>query len=186
MGRGNLLELGWLGNGLDYLLSIGLLKIFSYSHRPATERTVHAYQVWAEILPVLCDTVVAVAVVVEIDLEVKESVVHYCSAVVIKSFGAIINVLVTFFIFYHLVARKKSLHNIVQRSSSVGAPKTDRRFVSDNNPVAPIFYLLSKSSPTRCIWNKTKFHCLFRSQHNLISRASFIWTLKISVLLDSY
>ena len=47
-------------------------------------------------VPVLCDTVVAVAVVVEIDLEVKESVGHYCSAVVIKSFGAIINVLVTF------------------------------------------------------------------------------------------
>ena len=44
--------------------------------------------------------------VVEIDLEVKESVVHYCSAVVIKSFGAIINVLVSFFIFYHLVTRK--------------------------------------------------------------------------------
>ena len=50
-------------------------------------------------VPVLCDTVVAVAVVVEIDLEVKESVVHYCSVVVIKSFGAIINVLVTFPIF---------------------------------------------------------------------------------------
>ena len=50
-------------------------------------------------VPVLYDTVVAVAVVVEIDLEVKESVVHYCSVVVIKSFGAIINVLVTFPIF---------------------------------------------------------------------------------------
>jgi hypothetical protein len=38
---------------------------------------------------VLCDTVVAVAVVVEIDLEVKESVVHYCFVVVIKSFGGV-------------------------------------------------------------------------------------------------
>ena len=58
-------------------------------------------------VPVLCDTVVAVAVVVEIDLEVKESVVHYCSVVVIKSFGAIINVLVTFPIFLSFVRSKK-------------------------------------------------------------------------------
>ena len=62
------------------------------------------------VIPVLCDTVVAVAVVVEIDLEVKESVVHYCSAAVKESFGAIINVLVTFPIFfYHLFARKNVL-----------------------------------------------------------------------------
>ena len=40
------------------------------------------------------------------------------------------------------------------------------------------FYLLSKSSPSRCIWNKTKFHCLFWSQNDLISWTSFIWTLK--------
>ena len=59
------------------------------------------------VVPVLCDTVVAVAVVVEIDLEVKESVVHYCSVVVIKSFGAIINVLVTFPIFVSFFRSKK-------------------------------------------------------------------------------
>ena len=62
-------------------------------------------------VPVLCDTVVAVAVVVEIDLEVKESVVHYCSVVVIKSFGAIINVLVTFPIFVSFGRSKKTFHS---------------------------------------------------------------------------
>ena len=61
------------------------------------------------VVPVLCDTVVAVAVVVEIDLEVKESVVHYCSVVVIKSFGAIINVLVTFPIFI-ICSPEKTFH----------------------------------------------------------------------------
>ena len=111
-------------------------------------------------VPVLCDTVVAVAVVVEIDLEVKESVVHYCSVVVIKSFGAIINVLVTFLIIICSL-EKTTLYS--------------------NRGTETRFYLLSKSSPSRCIRNKSKFHGLFWSQNDLISWTSFIWTLKLYV-----
>lgn len=118
LGLGDLLELGWLGNGLDNLLSVGLLKIFYYFLS-----IFGLFWVWVglkfrleqggggAVVPVLCDTVVAVAVVVEIDLEVKESVVHYCSVVVIKSFGAIINVLVTFSHFCIIYSLEKTFHS---------------------------------------------------------------------------
>ena len=115
LGLGNLLELGWLGNGLDNLLSIGLLKIFYYFlSRFGLFWVGVGLRFGLEqggggaVVPVLYDTVVAVAVVVEIDLEVKESVVHYCSVVVIKSFGAIINVLVSFPIFVSFIRSKKA------------------------------------------------------------------------------
>ena len=78
-------------------------------------------------VPVLCDTVVAVAVVVEIDLEVKESVVHYCSVVVIKSFGAIINVLVTFPIFIIYSLKKTFRFNERHFPTYTYAPRGDSR-----------------------------------------------------------
>ena len=147
-------------------------------------------------VPVLCDTVVAVAVVVEIDLEVKESVVHYCSVVVIKSFGAIINVLVTFLIiicslekatFYcHRNTETRRTDDFSRDLMNLVPPRDLRtKTKRADRSVYPCchlyFYLLSKSSPSRCIRNKSKFHGLFRSQNDLISWTSFIWTLKLYV-----
>lgn len=188
LGLGDLLELGWLGNGLDNLLSVGLLNIF----RDFLLRLIWSRSwvgsgtglgsdfgtVGGAVVPVLCDTVVAVAVVVEIDLEVKESVVHYCSVVVIKSFGAIINVLVTFLI---IICSLEKTTFYSHRNT-----ETRRKDDFSRDPVLVMLrhlyvYLLSKSSPSRCIRNKSKFHGLFWSQNDLISWTSFIRTLKLYV-----